>query len=32
MVFDNDGKEEQVKKKLQSIKYSFFNWDIVTDN
>lgn len=32
MVFDNDGKEEQAKKKLQSIKYSFFNWDIVTEN
>lgn len=32
MVFDNDWKEEQAKKKLQSIKYSFFNWDIVTEN
>jgi hypothetical protein len=32
MVFDNDGKEEQAKKHLQSIKYSFFDRSVVTDN
>lgn len=32
MVFDNDWKEEQVKNKLQSINYWFFDWSIVTDN
>lgn len=32
VVFDNDWKEEQAKKHLQSIKYSFFDWNIVTDN
>jgi len=29
VVFDNDGKEEQAKKHLQSIKYSFFDWSII---
>lgn len=29
VVFDNDGKQEEAKKRLQSIKYSFFDRDIV---
>lgn len=29
MVFDNDGKEEKAKKKLQGIKYSFFDWSAI---
>lgn len=32
MVFDNDGKEEEAKKRLQAIKYSFFDRSVVTDN
>lgn len=31
VVFDNDWKEEEAKKRLQSVKYSFFNWDIVNE-
>lgn len=31
VVFDNDGKQEEAKKRLQWVKYSFFDWSIVDE-